>query len=177
MKPPSNRRRGIRPRPLKHANSRLGRRLRLRTQPDRPERCDSMTICIGAICQWNYGTLDKPEWGNAIVTAADRMLTDNGLEIQYEGGGKFALCGNRAIILVAESMPVQSELVLRLHKAIEGKPNVTAREVADIYSKLLIEYKRDDAEKLYLAPYGMTMEQFPERRGLARVVVSQFENK
>lgn len=152
---------GIRPRPLKHGKPPL-RELRPISRPARKEACSSMTICIGAICQWNYGTLEKPEWGNAVVTAADRMLTDSGLEIQFEGSGKFAPCGNRAIILVADSMPVQSELVFRLHKAIEGKPNITAREVADNYADLLIRYKRDDAEKLYLAPYGLTMESFPE---------------
>jgi len=155
----------IRPRPLKHATNRLGGLRKPSVQPRHQELRSPMTICIAALCSWLHGTKadGTPDFGMAVVTAADRMFTDAGLEIEYETGqGKWAAFGKRVIILVADSLPTQSEILGQLRGSIVDQENITAREVADLYSGLVLKYKREEAEKLFLAPYGMTMESFAE---------------
>jgi len=122
-----------------------------------------MTICVAALCHYSHGKKEDgaPDLGFAIVTAADRMFTDSGLEIEYETGqGKWAALGRRVLLLVADSMPIQSEIIGQLRASIVDHENISAREAADLYSQMVIKYKREEAEKLFLSPYGMTMEFF-----------------
>lgn len=121
-----------------------------------------MTICIAALCRFAYPSKPDgtPDTGFAVVTASDRMFTDQGLEIEYETGqGKWAVFGNRTVVMVADSIPVQSEIISQMWDNVDNS-NTSPREIAHLYAKALIEYKRSEAEKLYLLPYGFTVDTF-----------------
>jgi 20S proteasome alpha/beta subunit len=101
--------------------------------------------------------------GLAVVTASDRMFTDSGLQVQYESGqGKFGIFRNRVVILVADSIPVQSEIISRVGKLVQDSQLATVRDIAECYAQQVVAFKRDEAERLYLSPYGMTMDHFSE---------------
>src|SRR5262247_3852727 len=65
-----------------------------------------MTVCTTSMFVWRYGPEDL---GTALVAASDKMLTDEGLGIEYQGSrGKWAAFGRRLLGLVAGEMAIHS---------------------------------------------------------------------
>lgn len=125
-----------------------------------------MTICIAAMCRFIYPKKSdgSDDIGYVVLTASDRMLTDEGLGVEYEPvQGKFAFVAKRVLILCADNLAIHSDLLARTHIKIAGNLDISVREVAGIYSDLIAEYRQENAEKEYLKPFGLTSETFIEK--------------
>lgn len=144
---------------------RLAPRLDKPRRPSPPEPRPIMTVCIAALCRWNY-----PEDGDpdrrcaAVVTCSDRMQTDSGLGLEYESAiSKWGIICGRISILVAGNTVFHSDFIRKTMDRFEGEnPSVT--EVSEFYAACIIERRKDDAEKRYLAPLGLTMEDFVSKQ-------------
>ena len=138
-----------------------------------------MTVCTAAIFTWIYDG-EKQDVGPAIIAASDRMLTDEGLGIQYEGSRRKAgIVAKNHIILVSGPFVVHSELLQRLTAALEDKPTATTFEIATIYARLMREYTREQASHLYLEPLPAELrERFvSNQRSLDPALVADLANQ
>lgn len=140
-----------------------------RAQPSQSDCLDfgrrSVTVCSAAICRWIYDPA-KEDYGSAIVAFSDRMLTDEGLGIEYQPGKwKAAITSDgRRVILVSGPFVVHSELLRRLFDVLkspyfvassEAAPHNATRKLAEMYAELLRDYKREQASHLFLAPLSL----------------------
>jgi hypothetical protein len=118
---------------------------------------DVVTICTAAIFSWNYSeTPGAVDGGLAIVAACDRMLTDEGLGIEYEGDKwKAAIVTRQHMVLIAGAMAVHSDVVRDLQQALLRNPHLATREIADEWSALLRRYTRKEAAQLFLSPLNL----------------------
>lgn len=115
-----------------------------------------VTVCAAALFTWSYDT-EKKDFGAAIVAFSDRMLTDEALGIEYQGGKWKAAIFHKHMILVSGPFVVHSECLLRLDKKLKeresaGDPAPTTVELANLYARTLRDYKREQASQLYLEP-------------------------
>jgi 20S proteasome alpha/beta subunit len=118
-----------------------------------------MTICIAAICRYVYGKKPNGEddIGYTVITASDRMYTDEGLGIQYETmQGKFSNVAKRVTVLAADNITVHSQILIHLTDALKNNEDVSVREVAELYSSQINKYREANAAKEYLSPFGLT---------------------
>lgn len=123
-----------------------------------------MTVCTASLFFWFYGENDI---GPAIIGASDRMLTDEGLGIEYESSRfKGSLVNKTNLVLVAGSIVVHSAVLQKLSQHLSGHPDLKTREIAELFSAELREYKNQQAEKMFLSPLGLTMESFQEKQQL-----------
>jgi len=113
-----------------------------------------MTVCTASIFAWNYDLKKEGgDWGFAIAAAADRMLTDVGLGIEYEGSRwKGVGLGNKQVVLVAGDMAVHSEILRRLNQDLQTNPLESTHDTAERVAKLFREYRAEEAARQYLAP-------------------------
>lgn len=120
-----------------------------------------MTICVATVFTWNHGTMDQPDLKPGVIIAADRMFTDGGLRIEYEGAFRKRLSlPNNVWIFVAGSMTVHTAVIRRLLSEIEGQPPYSDKRIADAYVRHLNAHLLEEAERLYLAPFGLTLQTF-----------------
>lgn len=122
-----------------------------------------MTVCAAAICRFVYGTLPNgdPDIGYVIITASDRRLTDTGLGIEYEPNqGKYSKIANRIVVLGVNNMTAHSAILIEIQKLIKDNQDIDVIDAARLYSKILIEKTAEESERLYLAPFRMTHEEF-----------------
>jgi 20S proteasome alpha/beta subunit len=141
-----------------------------------------MTVCIAALCSWNYTEDGKPVTGPAIVTTSDRMFTVDGLGIEYEPPQrKVALFGDRILILVADSISVHSELLQSIREDIKTNPDITVKDTASLYSNYLRALKSTRASQYVLSVYGLSVDDFVRRQrefdpNLAAQLAQQLED-
>ena len=122
-----------------------------------------MTVCIATVCRYIYEKREgqPDDAGHIVLTASDRMLTDEGLGIQYETGqGKWAKVATRVAILIADSIGVHADILRDLYVLLKDKQDVSPKYVADLYSDLINERRAQDAERVFLSPLKMTMKDF-----------------
>lgn len=135
-----------------------------------------MTVCIATVCRFNYRKADdqKDDFGWVILTASDRMLTDEGLGIQYETGqGKWAKIADRVVVLAADSIAVHSDVLYDIRKDPSHNNDVGPKQIADLYSKFINKRRERDAEKEFLSPFGLTMAEFiAKQKDMERGVVN-----
>jgi hypothetical protein len=127
-----------------------------------------MTVCTASIFAWNYDLKKEGgDWGFAIAAAADRMLTDVGLGIEYEGSRwKGVGLGNKQVVLVAGDMAVHSEILRRLNQDLQTNPLESTHDTAERVAKLFREYRAEEAARQYLAPLSLDNVTFVEGQKL-----------
>jgi hypothetical protein len=135
-----------------------------------------MTVCTASMFFWSYGPGD---YGGAIIAAADKMLTDLGLGIEYQGSrGKWAAFGRQRLVLVAGDMAVHSEILRRMHTVLGAVELPSTPETAELVAKELRTYRASDAAKLYLAPLGLDDNSFISRqRSMESQLVLELANQ
>jgi hypothetical protein len=123
-----------------------------------------MTVCTASEFVWSYDH-EKQDFGLAIVAASDRMLTDDGLGIEYEGSrGKWAAFGGKQVVFVAGDMVIHSEIVRRLNVELTTTPLGNTVDTAERVATLLREYRSEEASRKYLSPLKMDSESFLARQ-------------
>jgi hypothetical protein len=132
-----------------------------------------MTVCVGAIC------LFPGEIGSAIVTASDRMFTDMGQGIEYEPYQfKGRMLGSRAIVLVADTIAIHSEVLAIIAPEVEKNPAMAIKAIADRYGQLLRDHKAKRSVTLALIPWPYDTDTFvAEQHKLDPNLVASVENK
>jgi hypothetical protein len=74
---------------------------------------------------WTYDIATK-DFGPAIVTASDRMLTDIDLGIEYQGSRyKGTVLGKQHMILVSGDVTIHSAMLLQLAPALAASQAIT----------------------------------------------------
>lgn len=130
-----------------------------------------MTVCIAAICR--YGA------GRAVLLTADRMISANDGEIQYEPNQmKFVAVTNRVVVLIAGNYSVHSEAIQSTMKHLAITPTADVREIAELYGSFVAEYRLREAGHLYLKPLGLSVDALANGGGgqLSSELASQMQN-
>lgn len=118
-----------------------------------------MTICIAALCRWNYGPSDSPEWGPAAIVVTDRMITAG--DVQYEPPQtKHAQITPHVLLVIAGDYSSHSQAIKRTVQHFNGSTNATPEDVAAFYGRAIQSLKLKEAEDLYLAPLGLNSDSF-----------------
>jgi 20S proteasome alpha/beta subunit len=114
-----------------------------------------VTVCIAALCKWNYAPKDKPEdWGTVAITASDRMITFG--DVQYEPNQtKVAQMTRQTMLLISGDYALHSEAIRNAQRELVNRHNASPRDVALIYGRQMQTIKRRHAEDIYLAPLGL----------------------
>jgi 20S proteasome alpha/beta subunit len=114
-----------------------------------------VTVCIAALCRWNYVPKGKKDdWGKVAITASDRMITFG--DVQYEPNQtKVAQMTKKTALLIAGDYALHSEAIRNTVRDIGGREDVTPRDVALMYGRAIQNIKRRHAEDMYLAPLGL----------------------
>jgi 20S proteasome alpha/beta subunit len=111
-----------------------------------------MTICIGSLC----------ENRNAIVFAADRMLTAGFLALEFEHEErKIEEIGDFCVLMSSGNALISYELIEQLRKEI---PKTTG-EIADKLYELQTALSLKRAEQLILIPRGLSWQTYREKGG------------
>lgn len=126
-----------------------------------PERRD-VTVCIAMAFIWNYGP-DHGGFGQAILTASDRMLTAG--DLQYEPRQqKISRLTPSTLLMVAGDMTVHTEAITYALDEINLITAPKIAEVVDIYAKHIKNIRRRRAETLYLEPLGLDIKSFNDNQ-------------
>lgn len=141
-----------------------------------------MTVCIAALFQWNYGTLEKPDYAPAAVVLTDRMITAG--DIQYEPQQtKHAQITPRVSLVIAGDYSLHSQAIRKTIQHFWGRggtvpPDPTPEEVATYYGRSIQALKLKEAEDLYLAPLGLNSDSFiAQQSDMAPHFVSQLTDQ
>ncbi len=117
-----------------------------------------MTVCVAAICE-----------GNIIFGAADRMLTAG--DIQFEPPDiKITVLTTSVVVMTAGDSALHSEILQSVHAEIADRvatdPNewLNVKDIADMYSHYYNETRKKCAERVILAPFGLTTDTFLMRQ-------------
>src|SRR5262245_16266202 len=114
-----------------------------------------MTVCVASNFRWAYPadeTFPEGRIGPAIIADSDRMLTDEGLGIQYEGTLMKRVRFTDTIWgMVSGAVPAHSAVIRRLIDQLDKNTQYEPFEVANLFSHHLREFAADCAEALYLA--------------------------
>lgn len=117
-----------------------------------------LTVCVAAISE-----------NTMIFGAADRMLTAG--DIQFEPPDiKIMRLTSSIAIMIAGDSALHSEIFQSVYKVIyerlEVEPSewITVKEVAELYSQFYNEVRQKCAERVILAPFGLTTETFLTRQ-------------
>ena len=114
-----------------------------------------MSVCTASLFQWNSGTNDAPDYGPAFVIAADRMMTDHELGIEYEASRlKATPIRSDHMIFVAGDFTFLSEALAILQEFLPDAERMATSEIAEGLSKAFIHVRNLRLEKRYLAPLG-----------------------
>ncbi len=120
-----------------------------------------MTVCTASMFYWNSGVDGEDRWGPAFVIASDRMLTDVGLEIEYEASRpKAQTCDGTHMIFVAGDMPFVTEAVVMANRALGNDGGHATVEIARVLGAAFEKVRRSRAAKRYLAPLNLTEDMF-----------------
>lgn len=123
-----------------------------------------MTICVAAIFRWVYDG-EKQDIGPAVVTASDRMLTDEGLGIEYEPNQyKGAHLTDRIMALVSGDVTVHSAVLQTLIPSLSSKPDDRVGVVASMYAQRVRQLIAQRAANRFLSPLGLDANTFLSRQ-------------
>lgn len=118
-----------------------------------------MTICVATLFLWNYATIEEPDWGVAVMTASDQMITAG--DIQYEPSQqKVASITPSILLLIAGDYSVHSEAIQATTTQIRRDQNATPQRVSMIYGQEIQRIKRREAEDILLSPFGLNTDSF-----------------
>jgi hypothetical protein len=121
-----------------------------------------MTVCTASMFYWMYGDNDI---GPAIVTASDRMLTDIGLGIEYQGSRyKGATVTKKHMVLVSGDVTVHSAMILEIAPIVQDNSLLSTLDIAELCSKFMRTHRMKDAARTYLAPLNLDEESFIDRQ-------------
>ncbi|SDS12993.1 hypothetical protein [Bradyrhizobium canariense] len=116
-----------------------------------------MTVCIAAVC--NLG----PDQPPIVVCASDRMITINDLEYEPEQT-KIIYMASQTVGLFAGDMQLHASVVprvmARIKTAVAERNNVFVEEIAEMYAEEFGIYRRKRAEKQFLAPLNLNLDNF-----------------
>jgi hypothetical protein len=132
------------------------------------ERRD-VTVCIAMTLTWIYGEND---FGHAILTASDRMLTAG--DTQYEPRQqKLSWLTPSVMLMVAGDMTVHTEALTYTARDIDALTDPMIEEVVSIYASHIRNIRRKRAESLYLDPLGLSIDTFlsNQKNMLPQIVV------
>jgi 20S proteasome alpha/beta subunit len=139
-----------------------------------------VTVCIAALCKWNYAPKDKPEdWGMVAITASDRMITFG--DVQYEPNQtKVAQMTKQTMLLISGDYALHSEAIRNAQRELMNRQNASPRDVALIYGRQMQAIKRRHAEDIYLAPLGLNTDLLAAQQkemsdGLVSALVAQMQ--
>ncbi len=138
-----------------------------------------MTVCIAALFQWNYGTLDAPQLGFGAVTMSDRKVTVGDME--YEPNQtKVASFGN-CLVLVAGDLAIHSQAIQDTDKELKSR-HLPSRDIAIIYGRAIQAVNARHAESEILAPLGLNTDAFQAKQkdfsqGFVDTITSQLQNR
>jgi hypothetical protein len=137
----------------------------------------SVTVCIAGLCQWNYGTVAKPQWGFGAITASDRMITAT--DTKFEPNKlKVAYLTPHVLLLVAGDYALHSEAIYEMHKILPGNPNKTPQNIALLYGRQLQAIKHRQAEDIFLAPLGMNIDTFiAQQKDMSDIFTNRITNQ
>lgn len=117
-----------------------------------------MTVCIAAICSWNYGPKEKQIPGAAVLAITDRMITVG--DTEYEPSQqKVGRLTSSSWVLIAGDYSIHSQAILDARKQV-GTNAADTRNVATIYGGCLQKIRLKAAEDEILAPLGLNMDTF-----------------
>jgi 20S proteasome alpha/beta subunit len=122
------------------------------------ERHD-VTACVAALFQWNYGTVDDPDYRRGAIVLSDRKITVT--DVEYEPPqSKIGFLTPRSIVAIAGDIAFHSEAIVVASRQLSGIKDASPHNVALIYGQAIQAVKRRRAEDLYLAPLGLNTESF-----------------
>jgi 20S proteasome alpha/beta subunit len=118
----------------------------------------NVTVCVAAICD-----------NDTIFGAADRMLTTG--DIQFEPPDiKIVTLTNSIVVMTSGDSALHAEILQSVRAEILERLEYNSdewldiKEVAELYSQHYNEVRRKCAERVILAPFGLTSDTFLERQ-------------
>ena len=113
-----------------------------------------MTVCTASLFYWFYGPDD---FGPAVIAASDRMLTDVGLGVEYEGSHrKAAFFGPHHMVLVSGDLSFCSLALQALNEHYAGSPPESTAQLAIALGDIIGRLNGDRAARKYLNPLGLS---------------------
>lgn len=123
-----------------------------------------MTVCTASLFYWFYD-LDTKDFGPAIIAASDRMLTDIGLDIEYEASRyKGTTLTKTHMVLIAGDIRVHSAMLLELAPTLSGNNDLTTLELAELCAEFFQKYRRKEGERMFLSPLNLDENSFLSRQ-------------
>lgn len=123
-----------------------------------------MTVCTAAIFRWAYDPEEK-DVGPAIITAADRMLTDEGLGIEFERfSAKSGHLTDKAMVLAGGSIVVHSRILKEYMPILTDPIETDIPKIADGYGKRIRDYRAERAAEAALSVFKLDNETFVSRQ-------------
>src|SRR5687767_1369179 len=111
-----------------------------------------MTVCVASLFNWLYSA---DEFGTAIMVASDRMWTDPGLGIEYEGSrSKVASFGERHVAFVAGDLSFASMVIAAVQSNLGGGSPESTQSLATALAEGVAHFGFERAAKRLLYPLG-----------------------
>lgn len=118
-----------------------------------------MTVCLAGMFRYNHGIDSSEDWGKAIITVSDRMITAG--DVQYEPlQRKTAHITPHILAMIAGDYSTHSQALIEIHTQIKGDRSRTPYQVALMYGRALQGVKLKEAEDIILAPLGLNADTF-----------------
>jgi 20S proteasome alpha/beta subunit len=121
----------------------------------------NLTVCIGAMFQWNYAIAGATasDWGFAGIAISDRMITAG--DIEYEPYQmKVAHLSPHILALVAGDYPPHSHAIQLVASKGRANPMMKPFDAARSYGAAIQDVRRRQAEDSILAPLGLNTDTF-----------------
>lgn len=115
-----------------------------------------MTVCTASLFAWNYSQVEgEMDPGPAFVVAADRMMTDPGLGIEYESSRFKGMAIGKTMIFVSGDFTFHSEAIGLMLKGLPQSEAHPPEDVANALSEAIIKVRMGRAAKRHLLPLGL----------------------
>src|SRR5260370_24880857 len=116
-----------------------------------------VTVCATALCR-----VDPQRTQEVIIGISDRMITWNE-ELEFETVNQTkirAFAPAKAVVLTSGSSTNGFSAYLETHKVVLETGITNVGEIAKLYAQNLVSLTKKRAERLYLAPLGLTSKSF-----------------
>lgn len=118
-----------------------------------------MTVCVAALCRWNYGTAAEGDTRHAVIVMTDRMITAG--DVQYEPPQtKHAHITPTIMLVIAGDYSLHSQAIKKTVQRFETSSSATPEQVAAFYGRAIQSIKLKEAEDIFLAPLGLNSDSF-----------------
>lgn len=118
-----------------------------------------MTVCIALMCDWRY----DEEIGKAILTASDREITAG--DVEYEPNQqKLSMLAPNVMLLIAGDYSIHTAAIYDTRRRLLAQGRTGPSAAAEAYASSIREAKQRQAENIYLAPMGLTIDTFHSRQ-------------